>query len=96
MGILRKLLLFGFACCATGLLGYEIVARSGPWPGGPLPGWYEARLAERRTAFVPWTGLMPLDLLLHEGQEAAGYYSLLLRPGPREATLASRSARIPR
>ena len=96
MGILRKLLMLGLATCTVALLQYEFVAKSGPWTGGQLPGWYETRLVERNTPYVPWTGMPLVDHIIHEGQEAALYYSVLLRREPRSVVFASRSARIAR
>ncbi len=96
MRSLQKFLLVLSMAVATGLLSYEIVSKSDTWLGDPLPGWYEAQTVERWTAYVPWTGSPPIDCLIHEGQEAATYYSLLLRRGPRSVSRVSRSPRIDR
>jgi hypothetical protein len=96
MVFLRKTLLLLLMIGMTCFCAYEIVAKSGSWPGGPLPGWYETLAVERRTPYIPWTGSLPLDGLIHEGHEAVTYYSFLLRRGPRDVSLVSRSARIPR
>ena len=96
MRILQKLMYVLAAAATAGLLSYEIVCKSMLWPCGPLPGWHEARRAERGTPFVPRTGHLPVDRLLHEGQEAVAYYSFLLRRGPRPLSRVSRSPRIVR
>jgi len=96
MGILRKTALLLLMIGMSGLCTYEIVAKSGSWPGGPLPGWYETRVVERRTQYIRWTGNLPLDVLIHEGHEAVTYYSFLLRRGPRDVSFVSRSVSIPR
>jgi hypothetical protein len=96
LNTLQKTMAVLASTAATGLLSYEAVCKSDVWLGAPLPGWYEARTAEIRTPYVPLTGLIHVDRLIHEGQEAAAYYSFLLRPGPRAASRASRSPRISR
>lgn len=71
---------------ATLALGaYELVAKSPAVLGRPLPGWVDADLAEGRTRWRRPTGVLPLDKLLHEGQEALLYYGMLLDPVPDSA-----------
>lgn len=60
------------------LLGYELVQKSPDTALGPLPGYEHARQADRSVRFRAATGLVPLDRLLHEGQEAATYYRSLV------------------
>jgi len=93
---LREIMLGLAVTIAAGLVFYEIVCKSDVWLDAPLPGWIEAQTAERRTPYVPVTGKLSVDLLIHEGQEAACYYSLFLRRGPRSLSLASRSPSISR
>jgi len=80
--ILRQslLILILTATCAAGSgLGlYELAAKSAGLPGGPLPGWREAARADLITPWQPRTRLVPLDRLIHEGQEACLYYRELL------------------
>ena len=56
---------------------YELTAKSPTWLGHPLPGWQASRLAEKSTCWQQPTGILPVDKLLHEGEEAARYYGLL-------------------
>lgn len=63
----------------VGLLGYELVQKSASTPLGPLPGHEVARNAERWVEFRATTGVGSVDRLLHEGEEAAYYYSHLLQ-----------------
>jgi len=60
------------------LLGYELVQKSPGTPLGPLPGHEVARRADLEVRFRASTGLVPLDRLLHEGQEATNYYRALI------------------
>lgn len=80
--ILRESLLILFvtatSAAASGLGLYEIAAKSANLPGGPWPGWREATRADVITPWRPRTQLLPLDRLLHEGQEACLYYRALL------------------
>ncbi|MBU0741756.1 hypothetical protein KKG45_01020 [bacterium] len=96
MRSLQKSLFVLAMAATTGLFSYEIVCKSDAWLGGPLPGWFEAQDVERWTPFVRWTGSPPVDRLIHEGQEAAAYYSFFLRRGPRSASRVSRAPRINR
>lgn len=66
------MLLCWLALC--GLLAYELVQKSADSPLGPLPGYTEARTAERVVRYRAVTGLGMLDRLLHEGEEACCYY----------------------
>lgn len=58
---------------------YEIVVKSPQVMDEPLPGWIIADRAERSVCFRAWTGLGPMDHLIHEGLEAKTYYERLLR-----------------
>jgi len=65
---------------ALGALGlYEMTAKSPAVLGVPLPGWLESRQVEESTRWQQPTGILPVDKLLHEGEEAARYYGLLAR-----------------
>jgi hypothetical protein len=73
----------GFMVVYVAILGlgmYEVTAKSPTLLGEPLPGWRATVLAEKSTRWNPPTGFLPLDKLLHEGEEALRYYRLL--PGP--------------
>jgi len=64
----------------VGVLGlgmYEVTAKSPTLLGEPLPGWRATVHAERTTQWNPPTGFLPLDKLLHEGEEALRYYRIL-------------------
>ena len=63
-----------------GLGMYEVTAKSPTLLGGPLPGWRATVQAERTTRWNPPTGFLPLDKLLHEGEEALRYYRILPEP----------------
>jgi hypothetical protein len=85
---MRKLLngLLGLgSLLLAGLLNYELAAKSQQWLGRPLPGWQESCQVERATPVHRWTGLAPIDRLLHEGEEAVAYYDLLLHPRNRRS-----------
>ncbi len=56
---------------------YEVTAKSPAVLGRPLPGWLETCQVEEATAWQQPTGLLPLDKLLHEGEEAVRYFGLL-------------------
>jgi hypothetical protein len=62
-----------FGVAAVGI--YEISAKSPSFPGGHLPGWEAADRAEHSTRWDPRTGILPLDKILHEGQEAVRFYA---------------------
>ncbi|MFH2052086.1 MAG: hypothetical protein ABIK96_06425 [bacterium] len=74
----------GYAA-ALALGAYELVAKSPGVLGKPLPGWVDADRAESSTRWRRPTGILPLDKLLHEGQEALLYYGMLLDPAPDSA-----------
>ncbi len=64
---------------------YELAAKSPVGPAGAWPARRAARQAEAVTRWRPPTGLLPLDKLLHEGEEAARFYAALagIRPPGR-------------
>ena len=61
---------------------YELTAKSPRLLGGPLPGWWATAQAEKSVRWTRPTGILPMDKLWHESQEAVHYYSLLSRPRP--------------
>jgi hypothetical protein len=63
-----------------GLGLYEMTAKSPTLLGEPLPGWWATERAEKTTRWDPPTGFLPLDKLLHEGEEAVRFYRILARP----------------
>lgn len=63
--------------CVTALGIYEITAKSPSILGMRLPGWWATDKAERCTRWDPPTGILPVDKLLHEGQEAVRFYATL-------------------
>jgi len=64
---------------AAGLGFYELTAKSPQVTGAALPGWWATEQAEKATRWQPPTGLLPLDRILHEGEEAAHFYAALVR-----------------
>ena len=66
---------------------YELTAKSPTWLGTPLPGWQESRHIEYTTGWNQPTGILPVDKLLHEGEEAVRFYGLLAR-GPQDRSLS--------
>jgi hypothetical protein len=58
----------------VGLAGYEVVEKVSSSPLGPLPGHDLAQRADRQVRFRGATGLLALDRVLHEGEEACVYY----------------------
>jgi len=60
-----------------GLGMYEMTAKSPTLLGRPLPGWGSTVRAERTTRWNPPTGILPLDKLLHEGEEALRFYRII-------------------
>ena len=64
----------------VGLGFYEMTAKSPYLLDEPLPGWWATDRAEKTTRWNPPTGLLPLDKLLHEGEEAVRFYRILVRP----------------
>jgi hypothetical protein len=76
---MRRLLATGVYLAAMTVLAlafYELTAKSPQLLGRPLPGWQVCRRAEISTRWDPPTGILPLDQLLHEGQEALAFYGL--------------------
>ncbi len=73
--ITASLALLYLACLALGI--YEVTAKTPSLVGVHLPGWWASDEAEKQIRWNPPTGLMPLDKLLHEGEEAVRFYSLL-------------------
>ena len=60
---------------------YELTAKSPTWLGAPLPGWQQSRQIEFTTGWNQPTGILPVDKLLHESEEAVSFYALLARGG---------------
>ncbi len=58
---------------------YEITAKSPALLGTPLPGWQSTCRAENTTPWQQPTGILAVDKLLHETQEAARFYGLVER-----------------
>jgi hypothetical protein len=67
------------AWLAAGMGFYELTAKSPRLAGAALPGWWAAEKAEKAIRWQPPTGLLPLDKILHEGEEAAHFYATLVR-----------------
>lgn len=63
------------ACVALGI--YEMTAKSPTLLGTRLPGWWATERAEHTTRWNPPTGILPLDKVLHEGEEAVRFYAVL-------------------
>ena len=77
---MNRLATAGFAllyssCLALGI--YEMTAKSPSILGTRLPGWWATDKAERSTRWNPPTGVLPVDKLLHEGEEAVRFYAML-------------------
>lgn len=73
-----RILGFVLVVWLTAALGiYELTAKSPRLLGAALPGWWAAERAEHHTRWRPPTGVLPVDKLLHEGQEAARFYAML-------------------
>ena len=70
-----SLLLVYSGFVALGL--YEVTAKSPSLLGSPLPGWGATLQAEFSTPWQPRTGVLPVDKLLHESQEACRFYVIL-------------------
>ncbi|HPF71397.1 MAG TPA: hypothetical protein PLQ13_12050 [Candidatus Krumholzibacteria bacterium] len=64
-------------CCACALGQYELTAHAPVSVARLLPGGEACRRAERLTRWNPRTGLLPVDKLLHEGEEALRFYGVL-------------------
>ena len=62
--------------CGCALGAYETTAKAPDWLGRHLPGRAACRRAELLTRWDPPTGIVPLDRLLHEGEEALRFYGL--------------------
>ncbi len=56
---------------------YEITAKSPSILGTRLPGWWATDKAEHSTRWNPPTGILPVDKLLHESEEAVRFYAAL-------------------
>jgi hypothetical protein len=54
-----------------------MTAKSPSLFGTRLPGWWASDRAERTTRWNPPTGVLPLDKLLHESEEAVRFYATL-------------------
>ncbi len=67
------------SCVALGI--YEMTAKSPSLLGTHLPGWWATDEAERTTRWNPPTGILPVDKLLHEGEEAVKFYAALTQFG---------------
>lgn len=69
------LVLGAWVFAALGL--YELAAKAPADIAARWPGRRAARQAEAATRWRPPTGLMPVDKVLHEGEEAARFYATL-------------------
>ena len=74
------LALLYLGCLALGI--YEMTAKSPSILGTRLPGWWATDRAERTTRWNPPTGVLPVDKLLHEGEEAVRFYAMLAANRP--------------
>jgi len=77
---MNRLALAGIALLYLGgtALGiYEITAKSPSILGTRLPGWWATDKAEKSTRWNPPTGILPVDKLLHESEEAVRFYVAL-------------------
>ncbi len=79
MSVVQKITRFLLWATVVALGHYEIVAKSPQLMTDPLPGWFDAVRAEQSVSFRPWTGLAPMDHIIHESLEAKVYYERLLR-----------------
>jgi hypothetical protein len=68
-----------------GLVHYELTAKSPGILGARLPAWWATDRAEHQTRWHPLTGVLPLDKLLHESEEAVRFYGILVRSTGRAA-----------
>lgn len=73
LAILASFLLY-FTGSALGY--YELTAKSPALLGAPLPGWDMTCRVENSTPWKQPTGILPVDKLLHETQEACLFYGL--------------------
>ncbi len=78
---LAAIIAIAWLIAALGL--YELTAKSPQLAGRPLPGWWATERAERATRWHPPTGVLAVDKVLHEGEEAARFYATLAGFRPR-------------
>lgn len=78
---LRNVLLLLAWLGTVGLLHYELVHKAPRTPLGALPGSELAARTEAKVRFRALTGVMPIDRVLHEGQEAYRFYRGLATGG---------------
>ncbi|RKZ15966.1 hypothetical protein DRQ50_06865 [bacterium] len=96
---MRRLLATGAYLTTIAVLAlafYEVTAKSPELLGHRLPGWQSCYQAELSTRWDPPTGIMPLDKVLHEGEEALRFYGLrpsVPRPRDPGPDLSRRSSR---
>lgn len=92
---MRRLLAAGAYIASMAFLAmafYEVTAKSPELLGQPLPGWQTCHRAEISTRWQQPTGFLPLDKVLHEGEEALRFYGFRpLVPGPDFSRRSSRS-----
>ena len=82
MRIPRLLVSYLTLMAFVGLIGYEVSAKlPGPEIQG-LAGCRVARMAEQHTPWRELSGVMPIDRVAHEFEEAARFYRLLLTGAP--------------
>ena len=77
---MRRLAFTGLFLAYSGFIAlgfYEITAKSPTLLGTPLPGWGTTCRVEQSTPWEPPTGILALDKILHETQEAYLFYGLL-------------------
>lgn len=71
---LMTLFLAYTGCAALGF--YEVTAKSPFLFGAPSPGWIATCKVEQSTPWRPETGILPLDKILHEAQEACLFFGI--------------------
>ncbi len=74
------LLLTATSTLVAALGFYELTAKSPSLLGHPLPGWQKTDRIEKVTTWEQPTGIMVVDKVLHEGEEAARFYGLMGAP----------------
>ncbi len=77
---MRRFTIFGCSLLYLGAsaLGiYELTAKSPQLLGTPLPRWQSTCQVENSTPWQQPTGILAVDKLLHETQEAARFYRLV-------------------
>ncbi|MBK8165444.1 MAG: hypothetical protein IPK64_05680 [bacterium] len=74
---LRILIIVLGAWMVAALALYEVAAKAPAEVAVAWPGRRAAGRAEAETRWRPPTGLLPIDKLLHEGEEAARFYAAL-------------------